>query len=261
MNFVLAEHDKSEDFYVLNFGYEDVSENAHWNKGLRNIYFIHYVVSGEGFFNSSPVKTGEGFFIKRGERSEYHSSKNNPWRYFWIGFGGDAAENIAKKYARPNENGVFEFNLGAEFLSLVDNLISEGSPLSVGKALGYFYFFMSHSGKNVRGYENRYVEDAKKYMSLNSSRAITVTELASVVGINDRYLYNLFIKHEGVSPKKYLSALKLSKAELMLKSTRLTISEIAEHCGFSDVLAFSKFFSKSKGISATKYRNLQLRNN
>ena len=255
MKFMLAERGLDEDFYVLNFGYEYESENARWNKGLRNKFIIHYVLSGEGYYNSVRVKSGEGFFISPGAKCEYHTSKDSPWKYFWIAFGGSDAENIAKKYVAPNGSGIFEFNLSKKFFSLIDELFSEEAPLSSQKALGYFYFFTSYNGKEQRVYKNAYVEDAKKYMSLNFSRSISITELASEVGVNDRYLYNLFIKHEGTSPKRYLSELRLSRAALLLKSTKLSISEIAELCGFQDVLAFSRFFSKNRDVSPTKFRS------
>ena len=254
MKIILTENDCDESFRILNLGYEDDSENARWDKGFRNMYIIHFVLSGEGFYNSRSVKSGEGFFVSPGSRCEYHTSRHNPWKYFWIAFCGNDAENIAKKYVCPNENGIFEFNPTPDFLSLLDNLLSEEGPISARRALGYFYFFTSYNGKEKPSFKNKYVEDAKKYMSLNFSRQISITELASFVGVNDRYLYNLFIKHEGVSPKRYLSNLRLSRAELMLRGTRLSISEIAEHCGFADVLAFSRFFSKNKKSSPTNFR-------
>ena len=252
---ILAENNNAEAFEILNFGYEDVSENARWDKGFRDIYIIHYVLSGEGYYNSERVKSGQGFFVSPGNRCEYHTSRDVPWKYFWIAFIGKEGKNIAKKYVSANENGIFEFNPDAKFFALIDNLFAEEGPLDCGRALGYFYFFTSFNGKVKSSFKNKYVEDAKKYMSLNISRQISITELASSVGVNDRYLYNLFIKHEGTSPKSYLSNLRLARAELMLKSTRLSISEIAEHCGFSDVLAFSRFFSKNKLISPTNFRN------
>ena len=164
------------------------------------------------------------------------------------------------KYVNSDKNGIFEFDLSFEFLSLLDSITAEITPVPVEKALGYFYFLISYNGKERSKFENRYVEAAKNYISINISRPITVTEIASAVGINDRYLYNLFIKHEKLSPKQYLLNLKLSRAALMLKSSRITISEIAEHCGFSDVLAFSRFFSKREGISPSEYRRTYLKN-
>ena len=98
MKMILANSSEKEDFYILNMGFEDVSENAHWGKGFRNMYIIHYVLEGEGYFNSVKIKAGEGFFISSGSVHEYHSSKDFPWKYFWIAFGGEAAYDIVKKY-------------------------------------------------------------------------------------------------------------------------------------------------------------------
>lgn len=111
---------------------------------------------------------------------------------------------------------------------------------------------MSLPKDNVTG--NRYVEEAKKYMNIHFYRNISVTEIANSIGINDRYLYNLFMKYENISPKKYLSNLRLNRAKSMLEKTESTISEIAVSCGFSDVLTFSRFFSKRMNLSPTEYR-------
>ena len=67
-------------------------------------------------------------------------------------------------------------------------------------------------------------------------------------------IYNLFIKYENISPKNYLSNLKLRKAKAMLTNTTLSISEIAISNGFSDVLYFSRYFSKKVGVSPGVYR-------
>lgn len=101
---------------------------------------------------------------------------------------------------------------------------------------------------------NRYVEEAKRYIDTNFYREITVTEIADSVGINDRYLYNLFMKYENLSPKKYLNSIRLNRAKYMLKNTDAAISEIAVSIGFSDVLTFSRFFSKNIRLSPTEYR-------
>ncbi len=255
LKIILTEHELNQDFFVLNFGYEEISENARWNKGLRDVHIIHYVLTGEGFFNSMPVKAGEGFYVGANVKCEYHTSDEKPWRYFWVAFAGEAAENIAKKYVQTDENGIFEFNLNSKFMSLFENITAEDSPVSATRAIGYFYFLTSYHGKSEKSFKNRYVEEAKRYMNLNLSSQISITDVAAAVGVNDRYLYNLFIKYEGVSPKRYLSELRLSRSELMLKSTSFSITEIAEGCGFPDVLSFSRFFSKNKAVSPSKFRS------
>jgi hypothetical protein len=46
----------------------------------------------------------------------------------------------------------------------------------------------------------------------------------------------------------------LEQAKMLLRTSDMNISQIAAAVGYSDVLAFSAFFSKRKGCSPTAYR-------
>ena len=81
-----------------------------------------------------------------------------------------------------------------------------------------------------------------------------MTSVADALGISDRYLYNLFIRHEGISPKQYINDLRIRSAKALLRDTEYSVTEIGESVGFGDVLTFSRFFSKFAGISPTAYR-------
>lgn len=247
--------DTNKELFVLAFGYEDDFRNAHWGKGQRDAYFIHYVLKGEGYFNGNKVKAGQGFFIHPGNVHEYHSSNRNPWNYFWIILKGEKANEICKKHINySSENGIFEYNFTPELLNLADSIFENGASISGMRALGYFFFIMSLH-ENIRvNTGNKYVEEAKKYMKIHFPYKITVIQVAEALNISDRYLYNLFVKQEGIPPKKYLSKLKINRACDMLRNSSCPVSEVAISVGFDDVLAFSRFFSKNKGISPTEYR-------
>lgn len=246
---------KNEAFYITSYGYEDISKNAHWGKGRRDTYILHYVLDGEGFFNGHIVKSGEGFLITPKMLHEYHSSQSKPWKYFWITFKGDAAPFIYEKYINISKNNIFEYNFQRKLMNLLSQMFSVSGTLSEAKALSYFFMLLSYHEKKSSINANHYVEEAKKYMNIHFCRDITVTEVAASICINDRYLYNLFVKYENTSPKKYLSNLRLSHAKSMLANTDSPVSEIAVSCGFSDVLSFSRYFSKKTGLSPTAYRN------
>ncbi|MBR4034234.1 MAG: helix-turn-helix domain-containing protein, partial [Clostridia bacterium] len=68
------------------------------------------------------------------------------------------------------------------------------------------------------------------------------------------YLYKVFKNNVAISPKQYILQSKLLQAQLLLKESDLSISEVGDAVGFSDVLAFSRFFSSRTGCSPTDYR-------
>lgn len=254
MKLIFCEHNESDRLYATSYGIEEISENAHWGKGSRNVYILHYVLSGEGYYNGIKVKEGQGFYIVPGQIHEYHSSAKKPWQYFWVYINGVDTDNVCKKHISIDEHGIFDYEFKNELKQFTGRFFSTYKTISYPKSMGVFWMLMSCHEKqgNITG--NRYVLEAKKYMELNYHRQLGVVEAANILHISDRYLYNLFVKHEGVSPKKYLNNLRIGKACDMLQNTSMSVTEISVSVGFEDVLSFSKFFKKNMNVSPTKYR-------
>lgn len=254
MKNIFAEYDEKESLYVVSYGTEEISENAHWGKGRRNVYIIHYVLSGEGYYNGIKVKEGQGFFIKKGKLHEYASSSDKPWKYFWIIINGEKAFEICKKYISFNNNGVFDYYFKNELITFVNSFFNKYKTISYAKAVGIFWMIMSSHEKQEKANGNKYIIEAKKYMEQNYYRSVSICEVAEMLHISDRYLYNLFVKHEGIPPKKHLNELRLNRACELLKNNNMSITEVATSVGFDDVLAFSRFFKKNILLSPTEYR-------
>ena len=55
-------------------------------------------------------------------------------------------------------------------------------------------------------------------------------------------------------PIKYQNDIRLKNSCELLHSTNLTITEIAQSCGFNDPLYFSRIFKKKYNTSPTQFR-------
>ena len=249
-----AIYDEAEDPAILDFGIEENSALAHWGRGTRDKTLIHYVLRGYGYFNGRKVSAGEGFFICRNSMHEYHSSKKEPWTYFWVSLTGEHADGLCKKYISVDEYGIFTYNFCEKLLRFSKNFFEDHSVLGNAETHGIFYLLMSYHEKKPEISGNRHVIEAKKYIDSNFHRPLTISEIAGSLFISDRYLYNLFVENEGISPKKYLNNLRLTKACSMLRESNDSIGEVAASVGFRDVLTFSRFFAKNIGTSPTSYR-------
>lgn len=241
---------------IRHFGTEDIPTQAKWGPGARNVYIFHYVLKGKGYFNGNLVEKNQGFLIRANEFVEYHFDESEPWQYFWVIFEGDSCEEICQKYIKADENGIFLFSFADELCALCARLFASSFSLSQTEALAVFFHLLSlHEERTLRR-GNHYVSDAKNYMRLHIHQPITIEQVAMALGISDRYLYNLFIKHEGTSPKEYLSVVRLENAKALLSGSAYTVTEIAAAIGFPDVMTFSRFFAKREGISPSAYRKL-----
>jgi AraC-like DNA-binding protein len=94
------------------------------------------------------------------------------------------------------------------------------------------------------------------WMEREMQRPLTVAELAGRMAMSDRSFYRRFSETVGMPPLTYLLRIRLKHAtELLLrKEEALSISEIAQSCGFSDSNYFSRYFRKAFGKSPREYR-------
>ena len=243
--------------YVESFGYEPDSRIARWGPGQRNYSILHYVTAGTGYFNGNPVRAGQGFCIRKNQLQEYHSSNDEPWTYFWVIFNGTDTDQVFS-LLQPDEHGIFRWQFQEELDELVQRIFRNKGTLSFNRGLGYFYLLLScheqeYAAQIVESARDHVVK-AKRFIDLNYMNHITIEDAARSIPIKSRYLYRLFRKAEGVSPKAYLTQVRLNRAcELLLGST-LSVTQIAASVGFDSVLDFSRFFSSNMKISPSQYR-------
>lgn len=93
-----------------------------------------------------------------------------------------------------------------------------------------------------------------KYIDANLNKKITLEELASLLSYTPNHFINVFKKNIGVTPFEYIKTKRLKKGESLLVTTDLSISAIAEKCGFSDTSFFVKQFKQMYGITPTALR-------
>lgn len=87
------------------------------------------------------------------------------------------------------------------------------------------------------------------YMSNNYKEPLTVQKMAAMTNLSDMYFGTLFKKETGMSFRKFLTLVRMNRAEEMLYSGEYKIHEVADACGFSDVFYFSRTFKKHRGVS------------
>ena len=94
---------------------------------------------------------------------------------------------------------------------------------------------------------------ALHYLEEHFTEDVDCRELAALCFLSTAQFYNLFRAHVGTTPLGYRDRLLLQRAKSLLETPEITVTEIADTLGFSDVAYFSNFFKKHEGISPTAY--------
>lgn len=101
---------------------------------------------------------------------------------------------------------------------------------------------------------NIQVERMKRYITDHLDRRFTVAELSCFMQLSTVYCGALFKEHTGLTILSYANKVRIQKASILLEEKDMSLSDIAESCGFSDVYYFSKTFKAIKGQSPSVYR-------
>ncbi len=101
---------------------------------------------------------------------------------------------------------------------------------------------------------NEIVSRAQKFIQRNFYEQITILEIASACACSVSSLCHLFKKHKGESVGRYIENLRINYAKDLLSSRNLSITSIAQKCGFSDYNYFSLRFKKHTGVTPSGYR-------
>lgn len=234
---------------------------------------IHYVTKGYGTFKFNGkvfnLKQGDIFILLKGMQVEYVASIDDPWEYYWIGFSGSNANEYLNRtsitdscVANCEENSkIPQIILNMCEISKTYNPSRSDDILLLKELYSLLYALIEEFPKPFE-YKDKelhtYIQDALNFINSNYMHSITVQEIADYVNLSRSYLYKMFIKNLGISPQRYLINLRMYKATLLLKGTKLPIGEVASSVGYSDSLLFSKTFSKHFSMSPLNYRNNQV---
>ena len=84
----------------------------------------------------------------------------------------------------------------------------------------------------------------------------SVAEMARTAMFSKFHFSRVFQRITGISPGRFLMVMRLRRAQQLLLSTSLSVTEITHEVGYASVGTFSSRFSSSVGVSPSAYRAL-----
>ena len=98
------------------------------------------------------------------------------------------------------------------------------------------------------------IQNAVNYINENLSNTITLDDIAHAASMSRSYVSSYFKLVTGVSPYEYLLTARVEMAIKLLRKTELSITEIAQKCGFGSLSSFNKTFRRNLGVTPREYR-------
>ena len=94
----------------------------------------------------------------------------------------------------------------------------------------------------------------REHVEANLGESLSVARLAALVGLSRCHFARAFKQSEGVTPRHFIFACRVRRAQELLAKTDLPLAHIALAAGFSDQSHCSRRFHELVGITPRKYR-------
>ena len=243
---------------IESLGYAKDPSNTRCGPIARPLYLIHYCIKGKGYFNGNPVLAGEGFVIYPNQPALYYPDERQPWEYVWIASRDSRIAPFLHEYTGGRADGIFTFGTLRAAGALSQYVVHNCDRILDGSLVleRFLSLFNDHrcTTRHLSLCGADYCDIACHYIELNYHTHLMVEDITSFLGISQPYLYRLFMRYRGLSPKAYLNACRMDSARHLLRSTELSVTEIALAVGYTELQAFLRFFKEQSGQTPTQYR-------
>lgn len=231
------------------------------------------------FFNLWYIWRGRGQLIADGQKWELRTglcAHLRPWGHYWASH--DPAHPIgyiridlnfldaqgvpyapAEADLPPVVQSVPDAALAEAVLRTVVHAHADGSAEARELAAAYLHAFHLHLRHQAARPASLAIRDrlqpALQAIQQQSQRQFRVRELARLVHLSVNQFTRLFKIAMNMTPSQYLIQQRLHKAQQMLESSGMRVSEIADLLGYPDVFAFSRQFHQKTGTSPRRWRS------
>lgn len=252
---------------IVDCGHEACAPGHRYGPAMRGYYLLHLVASGSGvFFNGSrriPVRAGQGFMIFPDDVTVYSADVDTPWEYMWVGFSGGDSAKLVEAAGLSKASPIAELrDRAATALDICAAISGDMAALELGEqaAVGGLLRLMAFiAGSRREGVGGPAVPDsfrrAQWALQANYRRPeYHVEDVASFVGLSRSQLFRIFKRHGEESPQQALARLRLSRARQLLRSTDLTLTEVALSSGYATAARLGEVFRNALNTTPAQYR-------
>lgn len=243
---------------IINFVYEkEVAFKQSFI--ISSTYTLAIVTNGSGILHTPsedfPLSKGS-LFITFPAKAHYIENVEN-LQYIYISFTGIRVQALLQRLKIPYTSPVFD---GFDFLidtweSSFNVSTDKNSDLFCEALILQTFGFICNDNKES-GYDEKTnnLLLAKQYVDMNYTDSnLNLKTVSEKFSYNPKYFSAAFKKMVRINFSEYLKIKRLSNAVSLIESGITNVSDIAELCGYTDSLYFSKSFKKQYGVSPKKW--------
>ena len=234
--------------------------------GEHELYYLakgrtKYLIDDEIY----PVEQGNVVFIPKGHYHMTDSGENLNVERYLISFDDalfddDTRVILDELFEKRLINIPINRTEGLEELfSAFERSLSLGGEMGEAVRKVHALSILSFVCRHKREFTPKVTESEKiihrvsEYVSANYSEELGLSTLSKRFSLSEAYLSRKFKEVSGIGLGEYITYVRIMNAERLLKEKDISITEVAERCGFTDSNYFSTVFKRIKGVTPLKF--------
>ena len=244
-----------------------------WKSGLQINDDLHilYVSDGEGYYHMEdgtniPLRKGSLIFVSHGYKHFASFNAHNPVCFFGLRFGiyGHDGLNLTKQRSKSFFCNTFieyqpHYHEIPRIIHMLFHQKRELISQTMCSMLLYqilFILYQALSDTSPKIHIDSKMEKARRIISENPYKKISIHQLAESIGVSTRYLQKKFKETFGFTPKEYHMHIQMDMAFSLIKEENISIMKLAELMGYNDPFSFSKQFKKHFGYPPRQVKKI-----
>ncbi len=282
--YVLAnDRDMQWGLTVSTVGYEEIAPGDPYpTRGHADGYYFHveegrelneyqllYITEGKGVFTSThqqetELNEGDMFLLFPGEWHTYHPDPETGWKSYWIGFKWKNIDERVGLRFLLREKPIYHIGFSSVIVQLYESAYATATAEEaysqqllagiVNHLIGMMYSLERNIELNKNHAHVDMVNRARLRIREALESSLTIQQVAEELGVSYSNFRKLFKEYTGLSPAAYQQDLKLQRAKELLKTTNLSIKEIAYRLNFDSPDYFSAKFKIKTGRKPSEMR-------
>lgn len=98
---------------------------------------------------------------------------------------------------------------------------------------------------------------ARDVADRNYAEPLDLTALAAAAGVSKYHFLRCFTAEYGETPMQYVARRRIERAADLLRATNLTVTEVCQLVGYSNLGSFSRRFTELVGMNPSEYQRTQ----
>lgn len=250
-------------FYPLHTGYFYYEPGYQLKRNNFNSFLIMLITKGSCSLriNGNTYTASKGNVVLVDCYSPHEYGSNHSWESSWLHFDGLLAREYYEHIASKSGNIIIPRNTQTveHGLNKICSTFRNSSPIreaSISKYITNILTELLLSGSRIHTSSNlsSVLEDTISYINENFTEQLSIQSLAKRASLSPYYFIRVFTKETGMTPHQYLITTRLNSAKFLLKSTDISIKEIAFNSGFISESSFCSTFKKREHVTPSEYR-------